>query len=63
MGTDATGTNELNYIGNSKFLFSDFADEEEEFPIKMTTTCATQPQKPSWYESGQQNEKYDVLNS
>ncbi len=46
---------------NSKFLFSDCADEEEEFPIKMTTTCSTQPQKPSWYESGHQNAKFDVL--
>ncbi len=48
MGTDAIGINELNYVGNGKFLFSDCADEEEEFPIKMTTTCGTQPQKPSW---------------
>ncbi len=38
-------------------------NEEEEFPIKMTTTCTTQPQKPSWCESEHQNANFYVLNS
>ncbi len=61
MGTNASGTNKLNSVGNNKFLFSNCADDEEEFPIKTTTTCTTQPQKPSWNESGHQNAKFDVL--
>ncbi len=29
----------------------------------MTTTCGTQPQKPSWYEREHQIAKFDVLDS
>mmetsp|Transcript_12355 Transcript_12355/g.25098 ORF Transcript_12355/g.25098 Transcript_12355/m.25098 type:complete len:81 (+) Transcript_12355:31-273(+) len=37
-GANATGNNKLNYVGNSEFFFSDCAEVEEEFLIKMTTT-------------------------